>query len=257
MFEIMKDELNILRSFTQRTDDVVFNSCIEGNIGKVWVNNNKNPQTAVIIAADFIFLIGKIRNKADECFIKELLAVNTDKIIDVDHRDWLDFLNHHFSINPIKRYAMKTDTHAFHEENLKDYIKSIDPTFQISRIDHKLYNKILTIPFMADLCSYYQSYDDFEKNGIGYVITYQDDIVSGASSYTYCDGFITITIGTFNDYRKNGLALASASKLILECLEKNIFPDWDAANLESVKLAEKLGYIFDTEYKQYMITNKN
>ncbi|MBK1809116.1 GNAT family N-acetyltransferase [Clostridium sp. YIM B02505] len=54
--------------------------------------------------------------------------------------------------------------------------------------------------------------------------------------------------------KQGGLALACASKLILDCLERVIYPRWDAANLESVALAEKLGYHFDKEYIVYSIS---
>lgn len=36
-------------------------------------------------------------------------------------------------------------------------------------------------------------------------------------------------------------------------MERNIYPRWDAANLESVAIAEKLGYHFDKEYEVYSI----
>ena len=39
-----------------------------------------------------------------------------------------------------------------------------------------------------------------------------------------------------------GLALAVCAKLILTCLDKGLYPSWDAANLASVSLARKLGY---------------
>lgn len=65
---------------------------------------------------------------------------------------------------------------------------------------------------------------------------------------------IEITIGTKNEYRRKGLALAVASRLILDCAERNIYPRWDASNIESVELAEKLGYHFDKEYEVYSIS---
>jgi predicted GNAT family acetyltransferase len=91
------------------------------------------------------------------------------------------------------------------------------------------------------------------EHGIGYVILQNDEIISGASSYTYCDGRIEITIETREDFRKRGLALACAARLILECLERDIYPRWDAANIASVALAEKLGYRFSRDYGVYSI----
>lgn len=39
--------------------------------------------------------------------------------------------------------------------------------------------------------------------------------------------------------------------MILECLEQNLYPSWDAHNMWSVALAEKLGYHYDHEYTAF------
>ena len=77
--------------------------------------------------------------------------------------------------------------------------------------------------------------------------------VSGASSYSVYNGGIEIQIDTRTDYRRQGLAAAAAAALILECLDRNLYPSWDAASLWSVALAEKLGYQFDHEYDAYFV----
>lgn len=56
-----------------------------------------------------------------------------------------------------------------------------------------------------------------------------------------------------DNYRRFGIGTAMASKLILMCLEKGIYPSWDAANLTSLELAKKLGYNYDSEYTIYII----
>jgi RimJ/RimL family protein N-acetyltransferase len=43
--------------------------------------------------------------------------------------------------------------------------------------------------------------------------------------------------------------------LIMECLDRGLYPSWDAANKGSVALAEKLGYHFEKEYVTYEITD--
>lgn len=55
------------------------------------------------------------------------------------------------------------------------------------------------------------------------------------------------------DHRRKGLAYACGSKLILECLEKGLYPSWDAQNKWSVALAQKLGYHFSHEYVAYEV----
>ena len=68
-----------------------------------------------------------------------------------------------------------------------------------------------------------------------------------------CDKGIEIEIDTREDHRRKGLAYACGAKLVLECLEKGLYPSWDAQNKWSVALAEKLGYHFSQEYVAYEI----
>ena len=70
-------------------------------------------------------------------------------------------------------------------------------------------------------------------------------MAAGASSYTWYRGGIEIEIDTKAEYRRQGLALCCASALLLHCLERGLYPSWDAATPISVALAEKLGYHFE------------
>ena len=49
-------------------------------------------------------------------------------------------------------------------------------------------------------------------------------------------------IAVSGDMRRRGVALACCARLILTCLDRGLYPSWDAANLESVALARRLGY---------------
>ncbi|MPN34302.1 hypothetical protein SDC9_181795 [bioreactor metagenome] len=148
---------------------------------------------------------------------------------------------------------MKVNLDEFHRVKLKSFIDVVEKEFCIEKISENNYSKVLEDEFMADCCSNFSSFEEFLSNGIGYIIINENEIISGASSYSYCNGAIDITIGTKEEYRKCGLALGCASKVILECLDRNIYPTWDAANIESVALAEKLGYHFQEEYYVYSI----
>lgn len=103
--------------------------------------------------------------------------------------------------------------------------------------------------------SQFESIDDFIDRGIGYAILHDGKIVSAATSFSIYDEGIEIEIATNSDYRKKGLATIVASALILDCLDKGKYASWDGANPESVKLAEKLGYILKESYDTYFINN--
>ena len=257
MIELRKGEINYITPFIKEFRDVELSALVEGKmIGKAWVDNKEKPSTAIVSIADFLFLLGSNYDKDEEECIKDLIKQYKGKLIVNNDKCWDLFIEKNFKKEHKKhiRYAIKRESDVFDREKFKGFIEYVEQEFCILKIDEKNYNKVLQDDFMADCCSNFSSLEDFLDNGIGYVIIHEDEIISGASSYSYCSGIIDITIGTKRNYRKKGLALGCASKVILECLDKNIYPKWDASNLESVALAEKLGYHFDKEYYVYTIS---
>jgi predicted GNAT family acetyltransferase len=75
--------------------------------------------------------------------------------------------------------------------------------------------------------------------------------MSAAFSSLVCSQGIEISVYVEEAYRRQGVATALCSKLLLECLGQNLRPSWDAANDKSVKLAEKLGYRYLEQYDAY------
>lgn len=65
-----------------------------------------------------------------------------------------------------------------------------------------------------------------------------------------------IEVDTAEPERRKSLALIACSALILRCLDEGLYPSWDAMNMGSVHLAEKLGYEFDHEYTAYEIDSE-
>ena len=73
-----------------------------------------------------------------------------------------------------------------------------------------------------------------------------------ASYHTICHlNKIAPKVENNGDDILKGIATAMASKLIIECLNRNKKISWDAANLNSVSLAEKLGFEYDSAYNIY------
>ena len=104
-----------------------------------------------------------------------------------------------------------------------------------------------------DLVKQFETYETFERYALGVVAMKGQEIAAGASTYSAYDKGIEIEVDTKEEHRRKGLATACAAKLILQCLEKGLYPSWDAANLWSVALAEKLGYHRGEEYMIYQV----
>ncbi len=72
-----------------------------------------------------------------------------------------------------------------------------------------------------------------------------------AYSSLVCSQGIEVSIYVRERYRQRGVAAALGSRLLLECLRQGRRPNWNAANHESARLAEKLGYEFVKTYEAY------
>ena len=154
----------------------------------------------------------------------------------------------------VTRYAIHR-CKDFDRKKLQSFVDAVPEGYEIQRIDSELYDRIDKIDDadLEDLTGDYDTKEAFLKEGRGFVVLKDGKVVAGASScHGYCDG-IEIEIDTARAERRKGLATAVGAKLILSCLEDGLEPRWDAANLISVHLAEKLGYRFDREYAYYWV----
>ena len=125
--------------------------------------------------------------------------------------------------------------------------------YVLKMMDEKLFWRCKDIEWCRDWVSQYENYTVYSKYGLGAILLKDGEPVSGASSYSGYIGGIEIEIDTREDHRRKGFACICGAKLILECLERGLYPSWDAQNKWSLALAEKLGYHFDREYETYIV----
>ena len=156
---------------------------------------------------------------------------------------------------PTTRYAIHR-CKDFDREKLQSFVDALPEGYEIRRIDSETYDLILAAndADLEYLTGDFETKEAFLEKGRGYVVLKGGMVVAGASSeYCYRFGGIEVEIATVHKERRKGLASAVGAKLILSCLDDGLEPVWDAANLISVHLAEKLGYRFDHEYVYYWI----
>lgn len=137
---------------------------------------------------------------------------------------------------------------------LQNNLKKLPVGYELKRIDAEIYDQCPESPATADFVAAFESKEKYLQMGRGIVITKNGRIVSGASSYTRYKEGIEIEVDTIECERRKHLATIACSALILNCLEEGLYPSWDAQNIHSVHLAEKLGYKLDYEYIAYEIT---
>lgn len=230
-------------------EETILWSCLQGIMGALYINDRKHPVSAMAALGDFTFFAGKA--SAELAAYKPPQNKKGFSIMIPQNREWKETLLacHKDRAKIVSRYATKKEPGIFDKEKLKKIISLLPDGYELNRINRPLYEQCKAETFSADLVSQFPRYEDYQKLGLGAVIQKDSRIVSGASSYSRYRHGIEIEIDTHKEFRRKGLALICGAKLILECLERNLYPSWDAQNTASLALAKKLGYRYSHTYE--------
>ena len=229
-------------------DDSMIRSCLEGMMdSKIYVTDPEEPRSAMAYLAAFAFLAGEPD--------RELASFKPKGIVGLVPPEgrWTELVAEAWPyVTPDTRYAIRKDT-KFDRKKLEAIAATLPEGYELRRFDGDLYDACLENNLFEDNVGSFASKEEFLKLGRGFAVLKDGKIVSAASSYTVYREGIEIEIDTAEEHRRKGLASACGAALILSCLDDGLYPSWDAANLWSVHLAEKLGYVFSHEYVTYWL----
>ena len=231
-------------------------SCLQGIMGKIYVDFPEHPASAMAVLGDFCFLAGKPDR---EFVLSEQSGGRRGFMIMVPgDQAWEPVIEEGLGgqAKKVVRYAIKKEPGIFDAEKLQAIVEGLPDGYTLQMMDEKLFLRCRETEWCRDFVSQYENYTLYQKYGLGAIVLKDGEPVSGASSYSGYIGGIEIEIDTREDHRRRGLASVCGAKLILECLERGWYPSWDAQNKWSVGLAEKLGYHFDREYTAYEIVRE-
>ncbi len=229
-------------------------SCLQDVMGSIYTDCLKRPSSAIAMLGDFCFLAGKPD--------RELVLYGAEQkaflIMVPGSRGWAELIEqcHGTGAKKVIRYAFRKEPDVFDLEYLQREADRLPEGYVIQMMDEALFRRCREIDWCRDWVAQYENYSEYQKYGLGVVITRNKEPVSGASSYSGYRGGIEVEIDTREDHRKKGLAFICGAKLILECRKRGWYPGWDAQNPWSAALAEKLGYHLDYEYEAYEVTGE-
>lgn len=224
-------------------------SCLQNVMGKIYVTDTENPRSAFAFIGCFGFLAGEPD--------RELVLSKPDGFVIMvpQNEEWAALIEDCFpDAKRVTRYAIRKDT-CFDKAALRKELEKLPEGYELKPIDSALYDQCLENPVTRDFVSPFGSSEKYLELGRGMVIIRDGRIVSGASSYTRYREGIEIEVDTAESERRKHLATIACAALILRCLKEGLYPSWDAQNMNSVRLAEKLGYEFDHEYAAYEIAS--
>lgn len=242
----LEDTSKVKELFAGWNETLIF-SCLQKIMGKVYVSDPEQPKSAFAFVGCFGFYAG-IPDK-------EIVMDRPDGfvIMTPQNNEWAKLIEECYPLaKKVTRYAIKKDT-IFDRTMLQNEIQKLPAGYELKKIDADIYDRCLENPATEDFVSAFESKEKYLQMGRGMVILKNGIIVAGASSYTRYREGIEIEVDTIEPERRKHLATIACSALILNCLEEGLYPSWDAQNMNSVHLAEKLGYEFDHEYAAYEV----
>ncbi len=228
----------------------------EGSLGKVLIDDLKDSKSGILTIPEFKinFFGGNPKSPSIQNFIENIPFLT---MFMFDSEGWPEVLR---EIHPEKWIVIPRfgfNPKQLNTDDLRQLQGNLSDEFRIEKIDLNLAKQIIEMAKNKDKLTQehlfgYSSAEDFMERGLGYCVFEGDKLVSIAAAGASCKKGIEIQVDTRKEYRRRGLATAVAASLIIECLQQDITPNWDAATEESAVLAKKLGYIATGENLVYV-----
>lgn len=232
---------------------MLLRACLEGTMGRLYADSVTAPKSALAVLGDFCFFAGLPDKRLLDA---SALSQKNSMILVPQTPEWGTLIEKvlHGKIRKSVRFATKKEPSAFHTDALWQIVSTLPPEYKLRTIDEELFSYCAKNDWCHDFVSNYKNYTQYREMGLGVMVFQQKEAVAGASSYASFCGGIEIQIDTKEAYRRRGLASVCGAALILSCLKRGLYPNWDAQNPSSLALAKKLGYHLDFSYPVYETT---
>lgn len=222
--------------------DYAIPSILEGQSGKqisVHVNDLESPEIILMRYGVFGILAGNGDHPDAE---KLLRSIQLPCAIQPSPESWLRLLQKVYvgRIQEIERFSFSH--HALNKEQLKDIIAKHDLGSSVMKIDLETARTMVSDKWNKYHLYNYTSPEEFVDLGFGNAIKMNGVVASACSAALRCSAGIELNIITQPDHRNKGLAMVVAAHTILQAMDQNLIPHWDAANQQSTQLAMRLGY---------------
>ena len=253
MTELRYDQAGIIRELFGGWHENFIAAFLDGEMGRAWVDDPRQPTAAQVYIGGFSFLAGDphapgaaalVNNQPERREIPEVFLIPQGS-------EWIDLVNG--PSQKLQRYSTEPPATRFSKRKLRAYVDGLSGKFEMRRIDEELYYRCLELDFAKDFVRGFKDAKHFLNRGIGFVALRGEEIVGGASSFLRYQQGIEVEVSVRTDMRRRGIASACSARLIQASVEMGIYPGWDAANIESIRLAEKLGYRIKSGYTAYSV----
>jgi len=222
--------------------------------GQVFVDALEDVRSALVVTHfGFTLFLGNPSNESFNAALQN--ALSRTGIVQPSYllwyappREWSDIFGHlpDGTSRSRERIRYRFDAAAY----TIDVPQKLPVGFELKAIDRDLLAKAEKLNLEIG-SRFWASVDAFLKEGCGFCVINDAEIVSLCYSACVVDGLAEIDIITDPAHRNKGFALLVARGLIAQCLKRQIQPTWDcfSSNMGSQRLAVKLGFKQEYSYQ--------
>lgn len=242
------NRLRLARAFARVPRvDISIECALEDQMGSAFVDSTDAP-TCFLIEQDgfFGYLAGDFSSDAGHDFLRKLPS---GRLLMSGSDGWAAALQSVFGerLREIARTSYASDT--LDMQAISQLAATNPHTPNVRRVDTALAES--NSPFLQ--LGAFESAADFVERGIGFCLLNEGQIIGAVQASLVCSNAIEVSLVVDEQHQRKGIATALSCQLLMWCLERGIAPHWDAANEESCRLAEKLGYRREGDYMAYYL----
>jgi GNAT superfamily N-acetyltransferase len=230
--------------------DLSYDCYLETTAGRVMVDDAQNPTAFRLEQGPFWYYAGTTTGAAAKQLIKEMPPYT---FLMPSPYEWIELAKSIFGRNLTQNQRFSFSGDQLSKSHLESVLEHSRFTGELQRIDTAMAQKFIEEKvYLFDIPGF-KSATDFYERGLGYCLFVRGRVVAGAYSAQACSKGIEVSIYVEDRHRQRGIATALAARLVLDCMQRGWVAHWDAANPESCKLAQKLGYRLTGEYAGYFL----
>jgi GNAT superfamily N-acetyltransferase len=222
---------------------------IEGQMGQARVDNAEFPTVFALEVGSFRYFAGDAASAGAQLLLDTLQPYT---FLMPSAPGWAEAVQERYPARLIGIERFRFASEPLTIEHLHRLIIHSELRQDIKAMEVDFARRLWKQDHFVDL-SDYDSPEDFVKRGVGYYLERDGQVMGAAYASLVCSRGIEVSLFVEEAFRRRGIATVLASHLLQWCLERRLHPNWDAANLMSCGLAEKLGYRPLGRYRAYYL----